>query len=198
MSDKQKGVEKEKVEYSLRSLSEMDWGTDIALLIWFLNLTNAELQDAYRNSTSFKRNTDLETLMKFHSDIALVLDFFYSFSRDNGRIEEFLTGKLVEASHLRVGITKDSHVRVSIELRDPNGFNAVIKDIWIDLICVFLNREDWIDHLGRCAHCKTWFERSRKDQLYCSESCRSKAAYTRYRESRKTAERKLYHDDNRI
>lgn len=184
-------MQKKRTEGSLdKLLLEMNWSQEVAPLASFLNLTSAELQDMYMNSGTVK--TPIDHILQFQKDVSLILDAIRARSglaelegEELRGLADFLTAKLGGARN-RVVFLENLRVRVDVVT------DELTDDLWADFIFLFLNRDDWMDQLGRCPQCETWFEKSRKNQVYCTDRCKSKAAYHRYRDERRSARRERY------
>jgi len=186
-------MQKKRTEGSLDELLlEMKWYQEVTLLASFLNLTSAELQDMYANSGIVKQKIPIGHIQQFQKDVSLTLTAIQAKAGlgELGREElqgmaDYLTGKLGGARN-RVVFLENLRVRVDVVT------DEITDDLWADVIFLFLSRGDWMDQLGRCPQCETWFEKSRKNQVYCSDRCKSKAAYDRYRDERRSARRERY------
>ncbi len=171
--------DQEQTEYSLDSLLEMDWGREVASLAFFLNLTVNDLVEMFPTST-FKGKLPLEHLLDFHKEISYILGSLDSIPSEKHlrQIEQVLSAKLAPGrAKNQVVVTESLQARVELH---PE---ALIDELWADFIFLFLGR-DWNKELGRCVHCTTWFQKFRKSQMYCSESCKNKAYYHRDRKKR--------------
>lgn len=164
----------------------MDWEGEVGPLVWFLNLTPAEMKNEIKGSRLQK--DALDPLLAFRSNLGRVLSHFYhilTVEQIKG-LENLLSRKLVNAK-LSVIILNKSQVRVYTLSRDD-----IIEGLWLDIICRFLHREDWLDRLGLCCQCDHWFVRSRKDQIYCSTVCKSACFYARRRSVGSRGKHRLY------
>jgi len=187
----------EESEYDLDSLLEMDWAEELAPLVGFLNLNDgyAELQRSFEKSTLFKDKSSVDHVMGFHKDVTYILEELRSLRTWEGARElaKFLTPKLQNMKNeIAVVDLKTRQFRVNLFIE------KIIDELWADFICVFLSRGDWLDKLGRCPECKKWLEKKRRDQIYCSDLCRSKASYKRHQEERRESRRARYMKNKRI
>jgi len=168
-------MKKEQVECSLDDFVKMDWGREVEPLVYFLNLSIDELSEMYPKSP-FK-DVSVEGILTFRDDISYILDLLDSAPgvKQLRQVENELTEKLAGVRSL-VFVTKDlrSHVDIDVDALRP------IDKLWADFIFLFLDR-DWSEELGRCVNCRTWFKKSMKNQIYCSNNCKVKMHYKRNR-----------------
>ena len=161
----------------LKKLLDMDWANELTPLVDMLNLGHgSQVGEAVR-------------------EIGAILKGCYSIRTCNEarRLERFLSTKLATATNsVKIIGLAGGNIRVDLEAE------GLVENLWADFICIFLYRDDWRDLLGSCPLCQKWFERSRKNQVYCSEACKSKAAYARSAESRRSARRERYRKDKLV
>lgn len=163
-------------EALIEKLQKMDWGHDLSPLVDFLN--------------SPIESTEMQKFAVLRNDMAGILQAFrsaHTFSEGTVEyIEQELEKKLQSAfNEVKIIDLVAGKIKVNLKVE------GVIENIWADFICIFLYR-DWRGKLAQCGHCDIWFERSRKDKMWCSENCRSKAAYARHGDERRSARRVRY------
>ncbi|MFC1715570.1 hypothetical protein ACFL6S_18005 [Candidatus Poribacteria bacterium] len=193
---KQKKV---RLEYNLDSLLKMEWGGEILPLVDFLNLgsNSDELEQAFQKSKILKgeegvSSGDFGTLSK---GMARALESLYSMRTwaDAQDVEEFLNERLrIMTNKFKVIDLESRKTKVGLEA------DGSIQNLWADFMCIFLYRDNWWELLGKCPQCGKWFKRTRKDHVYCSETCRGKASYARNREKRRSERRERYRKNQRI
>ncbi len=182
----------------LDGLLEMDWEHEVSPLVDFLNLESdfAELQQAVQDSEILKeKGGPVEDFMRLHNEIKYVLNAYYEILTevDAKRLEKFLTRMLAKTrNRVKIIDLADKQIRVHLEA------STVIQNLWADFICIFLRMDNWTKLLGKCPQCEKWFERPRKNQIYCTEGCKSKAAYTRNKDDRRLERRERYRKEKSI
>ena len=184
---------------SLESLLNMDWGSELAPLVDFLNLKLSKFEGlagaVQKYNASAEKEVDPFDFMDLCNEMYFVLESF-SAMRTSAAAEDlgaFLSEKLVNTTNdARIMDLHTKQVRVFMEE------NSVIAGIWMDFICVFLSMENWRDVLGICLQCKKVFAKKRKDQIYDREGCRGKASYARHKEARRATRRERYYRGKRL
>lgn len=173
-------------------LLDMQWDQEVAPLAHFLNLTPDKLQNMYTNSARIKQKAPIDDIRWFQRDVSLYLEAIQGkkgmerlASEDLDRLAESLTGKL--------GGTRNKVIfRDNLQVRVDLAADKLVDNLWADFICFFLSRDDWMDKLGKCPQCEKWFGKSRKNQIYCSTSCKNTVAYHRHQDERKSERRQRY------
>lgn len=159
------------VQSAIDGLLTMNWADDVAPLVEFLN--------AAIDCTEFGHlRNEMESILQMFANMQTEDDADHL----GHELEKKLQGVTNEVKIIDRAARK---IEVSLVVE------GVIENIWADFICIFLYR-NWRDLLCQCGHCAVWFERSRKDRVWCSESCRSKAAYARHGEVRRSERRERY------
>ncbi len=179
-------------KYHLDSLLKMDWETEVSPLVEFLNLGSDvdELRRAVRESEILKdKGGSPSDFIDFRKEMDGFLHRFYEMdsASEAKRLEKFLTRMLANAKNkVKIIDLADKQIRVRLEV------STFIQNLWADFICIFLQRDDWTQLLGKCPQCAKYFERSRKNQIYCGEVCKNKAAYARNADVRRLERRIRY------
>jgi hypothetical protein len=170
-------------------LEGCSWFEDIDFLVQFLNLPIYELfsnqiYERYKALGGLDEIREVfpswKVLGQFRDEIKSVLDDFdnvYCYG-DAYALEERLEDKLKSFGLLHTILIQDleqGNIRVSV------GGDTGLESLWTDFIFVFLTQNNCREILGRCYHCEKWYARGRRDQLYCDDICRGKAAYRKNR-----------------
>lgn len=166
----------------IENLQKMDWGHDLSPLVDFLNaaIVSAEMQEF-----AILRN-EIEAILQ---------EFCSAYTLTDGSVE-FIEIQLEKKLH-----SAFNEVKIIDSVAGTIQVNLVvlgaIENIWVDFICIFLYRS-WRAQLAQCPHCDTWFERSRRNKIYCTGNCRNKAAYARHGDVRRSERRKRYSEQKAL